>query len=122
MATKAKNNSEAQNSSWADLVKKVVYTSLGSASLAKEVLSESSLSKEVIKTIKERASKGKEGFLEILAKEVSNFLGRLNVSEEITKALKGLIINLSASVEFKEKKGKGLHPKTTIHSATVDKE
>lgn len=111
-----------KNITWTDLAKKIVFASLGSASLAKEVLSESSLSKEVIKTIKERASKGKEGFLEILAKEVSSFLGKLNVSEEITKALRGLIINFSASVEFQEKKGKGLHPKTTLHSATVDKE
>lgn len=116
------DKSSKNSVTWSDLAKKIIYTSLGSASLAKEVLSESSLSKDVIKTIKERASKGKEGFLEILAKEVSNFLGRLNVSEEITKALKGLIINLSASVEFKEKKGRGVHPKTTIHSARVNKE
>lgn len=123
---KAKKTSSSttkeESLSWGDLAKKVVYTSLGSATMARDMLKEGNLSKELLTGILSKAEKRKEDIMEILAREVSKFLGKINVSEEISKALEGLVINFNASVDFKKKTdSKGLKPKTTIHQAEVKK-
>lgn len=107
--------------SWAGLAKKVVYAGLGSASMARDMVTDSKLHKELFNGILLKAEKHKDVLFEVLAREVSKFLGKVNVSEELIKALRGLVINLHASIDFKEKKGKGFHPTTTIHSADVKK-
>jgi len=124
MAPRSKKSSksdEADDSlSWADLAKKVVFASLGSAAVARQAVKDSSLPREVLGSFLEKAEKRKEDILNMLAREVSKFLGKIDVSEEITKALKGLVINFQASIDFSEKKkGKRPHSKTTIHKAEV---
>lgn len=94
-----------ETSSWADLAKKVVFSSLGSASMAKNLVTDGTMQKQIISGLLGEAQKRKDELLNVLAKEVSSFLSKLNVGEEITKALKGLVVNLSATVDFSEKKG-----------------
>ncbi|MDO8519268.1 MAG: hypothetical protein Q7T11_03795 [Deltaproteobacteria bacterium] len=101
--------------SWADLAKKVVYAGIGGASMAKSAITDKSFQKDLIGGLLNKAEQRKEELMEILAREVSKFLGKINVSQELTKALKGLVINFHASIDFKEKKGK-------IHSASARKE
>lgn len=105
-----------------DLAKKVVSAGLGSAAIARDVVTDPKLRKEVLGSLLSKAEKHKDDLMEILAREVSKFLGKIDVSDEIRKALSGLIINLSASVNFQEKKkGKGSHPTTTVHSVNAGK-
>jgi hypothetical protein len=107
--------------SWSELVKKVVFTSLGSAAMAGKAVADSKVRGEVFSNVLSRAEKTKEDLMNVLAKEVSKFLGKINVSDEITKALKDLTINLTASLDFKDKKGHGLHPSVKIHTAGTRK-
>lgn len=106
--------------SWADMVKKVVYTSIGSAVFAREAVSQAKLPQKdaIVQAVLSRLERSKDDIINILAKEVSGFLGKINVSEEVIKALQGLVINLNASVDFDRKKKT---PRTTVHSAKVSK-
>lgn len=88
----------------ADLAKKVVFASLGSAVAAGEMITDSKLPREVLENLKNRAGKTKDDIMNVLAREVSTFLGKINVSEELAKALNGLIVNLNASIDFKKKR------------------
>lgn len=110
-----KTKKTEKSSSWADIAKKVVYAGIGTASMARSAVTDKSFQKDLINGLLNKAEKRKEELMEILAREVSKFLGKINVSEELAKALKGLIINFHASIDFKEKKGK-------IHSASARKE
>lgn len=114
--------SDSDSFSLTDLAKKVVSAGLGSAAIARDVVTDPKLRKEVLGSLLSKAEKHKDDLMEILAREVSKFLGKIDVSDEIRKALSGLIINLSASVDFHEKKkGKGSHPTTTVHSVNARK-
>ncbi|MBI4412654.1 MAG: hypothetical protein HY541_09250 [Deltaproteobacteria bacterium] len=113
-----KEKKSSESISLTDLVKKVVFASIGSAVMARDVVTDSKLQKELIGGLLSKAEKRKDEIMEILAREVSKFLGKINVADEITKALKGMVINLSASIDFKEKGG-GIHPRGTIHKADV---
>ncbi len=118
-----KHSPHSESISLTDLAKKIVLTSLGSAAMARDVVKDSKKQKEVFVGLLSKAERTKDELMEILAREVTKFLGKISVADEITKALKGLVINLNASVDFKEKKGqKGVHPTTTIHSADISKE
>ncbi|OGQ08160.1 MAG: hypothetical protein A3G32_08440 [Deltaproteobacteria bacterium RIFCSPLOWO2_12_FULL_40_28] len=113
------NQNETKIEGLGDLAKKIILTSLGSASLAKGLIKETSIPKEILSNLLGKAEKTKDDLVEMLAREVSKFLGKVNVSEEVIKALKGLVINLSASIDFDEKKGG--RPKTTIKKSHVSK-
>lgn len=95
-----------KNQSWADIAKKVVYAGIGGASMAKSAVTDKSFQKDFINGLLNKAEQRKEELMQILAREVSKFLGKINVSEELAKALKGLIINFHASIDFKDKKAK----------------
>ena len=95
-----------EQTSWADIAKKVVYASIGGAAMARSAVTDKNFQKDLINGFLTKAEKRKDELLEILAREVSKFLGKINVSEEIAKALKGLIINFHASIDFKDKKVK----------------
>lgn len=113
------NQNETKIEGLGDLAKKIILASLGSASIAKGLIKETSISKEILSNLLGKAEKTKDDLVEMLAREVSKFLGKVNVSEEVIKALKGLVINLTASVDFDEKKGG--KPKATIKKSHVTK-
>lgn len=112
---------KAEGISLADIAKKVVYTSLGSASLARDIITDPSKSREVLAGLLNFAEKRKDDILDVLAREVSKFLGKIDVSQEISKALKGLVIDIQASINFEEQKGKRTKPRITINRADAKK-
>lgn len=107
--------------SWTDLAKKVVYTGIGGAAMAKNIVTDRSLPRKVTLELLSKAERGKEEVLNILAKEVSKFLEKVDVSKEISKALKGMIITLTASIDFKDKLGRGTRPDIKITRAKVER-
>ncbi len=104
-----------------DLAKKIVYASLGSAAMARAVVKDAPTQKKVMDSLLNRAEKTKDDLMELLARELTKFLGKVNVADEVSKALSGMVINLNASIDFKEKKGKGVRPRATIHKADIEK-
>ncbi|HBF13372.1 MAG TPA: hypothetical protein DDW49_08335 [Deltaproteobacteria bacterium] len=108
--------------SWTDLAKKVVTTGLGSASFARDMVLNGEFQREIVASILTKLEKRKEDVLDILAKEVSKFLGKINVSEEVAKALQGLVIHLNASIDFNKKAhGKGVTPRVQVLKAKTVK-
>lgn len=97
-----------------DMAKKVIYASLGSASIAKNIFTNSSIQRELLGSLLSRAERTKDDLMEVLASEVSKFLGKVNIAEEVTRSLKGLIINLNASIDFDAKNGR---PSVKVKSA-----
>lgn len=62
------------------------------------------LSKELATNLTERAVKQKDLLIEALAREFSNFLSKINITEEAQKILEGMSLNIQASLDFKDKK------------------
>lgn len=120
MASKSKQMAN-KSLSWSDLVKKVVYTGIGGAAMAKNIVTDSSLPRKMTVELLSKAERGKDEVLNILAREVSKFLEKVDVSKEISKALKGMIITLTASIDFKDKTGRGAKPDIKITKAKVEK-
>lgn len=106
-----------EKNSIADFVRKIVLASLGSAAMAGRALTDTTLPKDVLTGILSRAERTKEDVMAILASEVSKFLGKINVSDEIAKSLKGLIINFHATLDFKDRRS----PQVKVHSVKTHK-
>jgi|APSaa5957512535_1039671.scaffolds.fasta_scaffold138084_2 hypothetical protein len=66
------------------------------------VLDLKNLSNDLVSAVTERALKQKDLVLDMMAKEFTAFLGRINVTEELQKVLKGMTLNLEASFDYKE--------------------
>lgn len=82
---------------FADLAKKLFLTGLGAVSMSDR------LPKEAVNYILDQAEKKKEDLIDRLAIEASKFLDKLDVSQEIQKALRGLEIDLHATLRFSGK-------------------
>lgn len=59
-----------------------------------------SLSKDLAVALGEIAIKQKDLVIEVLAKEFSNFLSKINIAEETKKIMDGMTLELSAKVHF----------------------
>lgn len=81
----------------ADLAKKILLTGLGAVSMGDR------LPKEAVNFILEQAEKKKDDFIDRLALEVSRFLEKLDVAQELRKALRGLELDLHATLRFSGK-------------------
>lgn len=103
--TQESRTKKDESLSLTDIVRKIAMASLGSAAMAREVVIDSKKPREMIGNLLLKAEKTKDDVLELLAREVNKFLGKINVSEEISKALKDLVVNISASIDFGDKKG-----------------
>jgi len=112
--------SEKSSASLTDLAKRLILAGIGSAAQAKDLISDGRLQKELINSILSKAEKRKDDLMEILAREVAKFLGKVNVADEIAKALSGMIINLSATIDFTQSKDVG-KPRVTVHEAKTKK-
>src|SRR3990167_8111062 len=78
-----------------DLAKKIFLASLGGAVSMGE-----RLPKEAVNFLLDQAEKRKEDLVDRLAIEVSKFLDKLDVSQELRKALRGLELDLHATLRF----------------------
>lgn len=81
----------------ADFAKKILLTGLGAVSMGER------LPKEAVGYLLEQAEKKKEDLVDRMAVEISKFLARLDVSQEIKKALRGLEIDVHATLRFSGK-------------------
>lgn len=61
------------------------------------------LSRDLAQVLGERIVKQKDIVVEALAREFSDFLARVNVSEEARKILQGMSLNITASVNFNDR-------------------
>ena len=77
-----------------DIARKIFLASLGAVSMGER------LPKEAMNFILDQAERRKEDVVDRLAVEVSKFLEKLDVSQELKKALQGLEIDLQATLRF----------------------
>ncbi|MFH1357912.1 MAG: hypothetical protein ABII18_12370 [bacterium] len=74
------------------------------------------LSSDLINALVDRASKQKDVLIETLGKEFSQFLEKINVTEEAQKILEGMSLTVQTTINFKRK-----DDETTIVSTTKPK-
>lgn len=68
-----------------------------------QVLDLKSLSTDLVAALTDRATRQKDVIIEIMAKEFSNFLSKINIAEEAQKIMDGMTVNITATVQFKDK-------------------
>ncbi len=94
-----------------DTLKKIIETGLGMAFLTEESVREFvgdiKLPGEAKKYLVSQAKKRKSDLVDVISSEIKNFLGKINVHEELQKALAGLKIDVSATINI-ESLGKGV--------------
>lgn len=62
------------------------------------------LSRELVAALTERAVKQKDILIDVMAREFSNFLARINLAEEAQKIMEGMTVTIQASVTFRDGK------------------
>ena len=94
-----------------ETLKKLLETGLGMAFWTEEsirdFMSELKLPSEVKKFIIHQAKKRKSELANILSVEIKDFLEKMNVHEELQKALAGLTLDVKATIQIKQI-GKGV--------------
>lgn len=87
-----------------DWVKKTLLTGVGAVFMTEEsirnTLSDMKIPKNVIASAVAQADKTKKDIIAIIAKEVRQFLDRIEVEDIIQKALAGQTIEINASIKF----------------------
>lgn len=99
-----------------DIVRKIIYTSLGSAALAKDAVADTSVRNEIVQGIMQRLEKRKDDALNLVAREVGRYLVKLDLAKEIKKVLTDLSIHLEVSVHLEDK-----NPKIKVTKKTSKK-
>lgn len=84
--------------------RKLLLTGLGAMTMGER------LPKEAVNFLLNQAEKKKEDLIERLAVEVSKFLEKLDISQELRKALRGLELDLHATLRFSGKTKKNKAP------------
>ena len=80
-------------------------------STVEQVQTTGSLSKEALTYVIQQGDKGRKEVLRIVAQEVGDFLKNTDLSQEITKVLTGLKIDVNASIAFRANEtGDGVKP------------
>jgi len=94
-----------------DILRKLFETGLGVAFWTeeniREFLSDIKLPGDAKKFIVDQAKRRKSELTDILSAEIKNFLNKINVHEELQKALAGLIIDVNATLRV-DHKGKAV--------------
>ncbi len=93
----------------ADAVNKILLTGVGTVFLTQEavkgLLGEVKLPKELMSALLENASKQKQEFFQIIAKEAASVFSRIDVAKEIQKAIEGHTVQINIQVSFDPKTG-----------------
>ena len=97
--------------------KKALLTSLGAIFMTEEsirnILGEMKLPKEAMGFVVDQAKKQKDDLVSVVAAEVSKFFSKINVHEEIQKALSHLHVHVDAKLSFSPK-GRPLTKKVEV--------
>jgi len=117
MTKEKKTEPEAKGSTLGDIARKVFLTGLGAVFMTEEsirnVLSEMKLPKEAVGYVFDQAKKQKDDLIFAVAGEVSKFFSKINVHEEIQKALSALQVHVDARLSFSPK-GKPVSNKVKV--------
>ena len=80
-------------------------------STVEQVQTTGNLSKDALTYVIQQGDKGRKEVLRIVAQEVGDFLKNTDLSQEITKVLTGLKIDVNASIAFRaNESGDGVKP------------
>lgn len=92
----------------AEAVNRILLTGVGTIFLTQEavkgLLGEVKLPKELINALLENASKQKQEFFQILAREAVAVFSRVDVAKEIQKAIDGHTVRIHIELSFEPKK------------------
>ncbi|MBF0105164.1 MAG: hypothetical protein HQM16_07540 [Deltaproteobacteria bacterium] len=69
-----------------------------------QVLDLKGLSRDLVNALTEKALRQKDLIIDVIAKEFSKFLSKVNIAEEAHKILDGATLNVQASLNFKNQK------------------
>lgn len=87
-----------------ETLRKILLTSLGTVLMTEEGvikhLSELKLPREAKNYLVKQAQKRKSDLANIIVSELKGFLGRINIHEELHKALQGLKIDVAATIHI----------------------
>ncbi len=90
-----------------DAVNKILLTGVGTVFLTQEavkgLLGELKLPKELMSALLDNATKQKQEFFQILAREAASVFSRIDVAKEIQKAIDGHTVQISIQVSFDPK-------------------
>lgn len=106
MTKKAKKQTEQEGKGGilSEMARKVFLTGLGAIFVTEEsirsALTELKLPKDAMGFVLDQAKKQKNDLVAVVANELSNFLSKLKVHEEIQKALTKLQIHIEAKLSF----------------------
>jgi hypothetical protein len=75
-----------------------------------------SFSRDFLQALLERAGKHKDTLMDAVSTEVSKFLSKINIHEEVRKILEGMTIRLEATILYKDHQGKSIRKLTAKKS------
>ena len=102
-----KSRPKVRTKIFSKFAKKALLTSLGAILMTEEsirnILGEMKLPKEAMGFVVDQAKKQKDDLVSVVAAEVSKFFSKINVHEEIQKALSHLHVHVDAKLSFSPK-------------------
>ncbi len=106
-----KEEQEKKGPSMTDLARRILLTGLGAVSMTEEGIRKSlgdmKIPKDAVTYLIETFKKQKDDILQLVGNEVTNFLSKIKVHEEIQKALSGLQLHVDAKINFDRKSRTG---------------
>lgn len=101
---------EKKTTNVSDLARKILLTGVGAIFMTEETvrktLSDLKVPTDAVGTLMDTLRKQKDEVMKLIAKELSQFLSKIKVHEELQKALSGMQMHLDVKVNFsKRKKG-----------------
>lgn len=91
---------------WSEIMKEMTLTGLATVFMTEDsvrsYLKDKKLPKELVGLVLESLGKKKDDFYGLLAKEFGRVLGKINLSQEITKFMEKHKVNVQISFERKE--------------------
>ena len=88
-------------------IKKLISTGIGAVLMTEEGIRNAitgiSLPRDAKKYLMDQASRRKEEVTSIISSEVKNFLSRINLHEEVKRALNGMTIDIQATIRLSDK-------------------
>jgi len=123
--TKKSSESEVKGGTLSEMARKIFLTGLGAVFMTEEsirnALGEMKLPKEAMGYVFDQAKKQKDDLIGAVAGEVSKFFSKINVHEEIQKALSALQVHIDARLSFSPK-GRAVSNKVKVDVTEVIEE
>ncbi len=119
---KLENNDSSASTKVSEWAKRALLSGLGAVFMTEEgimnALTDMKLPKNVIASALAQADKTKKEVSGLIANEVKQFLGKIELDEIIRKVLAGQTIEISASISFSDKKSPKKAASKAAHTTT----